>query len=282
MTDHTHEPPACAPPSPLKTGSIQLGTPTKVPIPSSDKASDLEEAAKRDQIFLSIQEPEDAEPRVLVASRATLTSGSSVLAARVAEVGPGAERLEVAAAAAPFDRLYRLMQAVALVEGAASPIGGVPTNGLVFTDHTDLTTTLPLAVRFGAAPVVQCLVEGVQKEPTMEGIAAVDECVPDEGALGGFQWGTPVADLLANSCLACTWAPRDGRTYYKVEDNHGGVLLQQRIEKGKGPDVLCIPRLHQHNLNWGGGEPRRVRTLQVLLRRSWTSGESCGLTRGCL
>lgn len=244
-------------------------------VPPSTLA-DLETAAKQDQVIVHVQDGEFTQPRVLLASRATLVAQSSVLAARLAEAGPDQVRLPVTAAPATFERLYTMMQAVAVTGGGRVPLTGAHGRTPTLITSADLTTTLPLAVRFGAAGVVACLVAGVQLAPTIAGVVAVDKWVPDDGVLGGFKWGRPVEDLLIKECLSCTWARSDNRTYFKIEDDNGDVLYRQRI-KAHGP--LTMPRPH-HTFNWygWGSGPRRARTLQVLLDRVWLSQDTCGLT----
>ncbi|KAK1860125.1 hypothetical protein I4F81_002714 [Pyropia yezoensis] len=195
---------------------------------ASSALSDLEAAAKKDQVILHIQDGERAEPRVLLASRATLMAQSSFLGTRLAEIAPDEERLAVTAAPDAFGRLYTMMQAVAVSAGGHVRQNGSSMRLLTVTTSADLTTTLPLAVRFGAAGVVACFVAGVQQAPTMEGVRAVDEWVPDDGVFGGFAWGEPVADLLVDECLMCTWARDDNRTYFKMDDD-GVIRYRQRI-----------------------------------------------------
>lgn len=248
------------------------------PVIPSSLLTDLEVAAKQDMVILHVQDGESANPVVLLASRVTLTAQSSVLAARLAEVAPDEARLQVAAPPVTFERLYAMMHAIAMTAGGAASQSGVHEYTMVLITSADLADTLPLAVRFGAAGVVGCLVESVQQAPSMDGIGAVDKWVPDDGPFGGFEWRPRAVDLLVKQCISCSWARSDNRTYFKIEDYDGGAGYRQRIKAG---GALTIPRQHLHTFNWQGweGGPRRARTLQVLLDRVWLSNSVCGLTR---
>lgn len=248
------------------------------PAASSSTLMDLEADVKQDQMILHVRDGERAEPRVLLASRATLTAQSSVLATRLAEAAADEVRLVVTAPPAAFERLYTMMQAEALSAGGGVHQNGTNVRPLALLTGPELTTTLPLAVQFGAAAVVARLVAAVQQAPTMEGVREVDKWVPEAGVFGGFAWGGPVADLLVEMCLSCSWARNDNRTYFKIEDDDGDFQYRQRI---KANAALTNPRPHVHSFNWHawGYWPRRARTLQVLLDHVWLSTDACGLTR---
>lgn len=223
------------------------------PVIPSCSLTDLEVAAKQDVMILHVQDGESAKPVVLLASRTILSAQSSVLAARLAEAAPDEARLRVTAPPMPFQRLYTMMQDIAVTTGGADSQNGTHQRTLVLITSADLDTTLPLAVQFGASGVVGCIVEGVQQAPSMDGIYAVDRWVPDDGPFGGFAWRRRAADLLVKQCVSCS---------------------------RKTNDILARSGPHRHTFNWNGleGGPRRARTLQALLDRVWLSLDSCALT----
>lgn len=174
----------------------------KPAIPSSS-LTDLETAAKQDLVILHAQEDESTHPGMLLASRATLSAQSSVLAAPMVEATSDGVRLQVAASSTDIERLYTVTLSVAMTFGGGSSPNGTHECTLALITSDDVITTLPLAVRFGAAGVVGCLVEGVLQAPSMGGICAVDQLVQDDGVLGGFEWGPRSVDVLVKQCLPC-------------------------------------------------------------------------------